>query len=413
MRTDTPENVIEILADDFGANYFEVNDTSFIPESSEYYQPKDGVLILDSSGIIQEISEAACDMMGFDKEELLGISIEYFFIEAFFFIKGILDKSKASSIIFEKTLFNFDRHIIYAEITIYALGHDKIFVVIKDNSACKKSSEEHQKIFEELKFNRDLLEEQSAELVRLSEQLSESEERLKESIIEKDKFFSIMAHDIKSPFSGLLGLSSILCEEFDSLGKEKIKEYLVHMDNLIKNQYRLVENLLDWSRLQSGKMRCDPVKISILDSLNYVLELISQNAKNKSIRLFNNAESSLCIKADDRMLNSVLENLLTNAIKFTPTGGKISIDTFQKNNYLVLMIKDSGVGIESSILQNIFRIDVTHSTFGTENEKGTGLGLIICKEMIEKMDGSIVINSKPGKGTEAIIKLPIWKTSEI
>jgi PAS domain-containing protein len=145
MNEDLPVNNNERLTDYLAKNYFEQFDANLTPKNFQGYQTKDGVLIVEPSGVIQEANETACSLMGFEKEELVGVSIEYFFIEAFFFIKGDWDKSKANSIHFEKTLFNFDRGIVYAEIKVYGLRSDKIFVIINDKSAiCKEMIEKQE-----------------------------------------------------------------------------------------------------------------------------------------------------------------------------------------------------------------------------------------------------------------------------
>ncbi len=369
------------------------------------HQAKDGILILDPKGTILDVNTTACELMGFNRNDLLGVSITHFFIETIFFISSDWDKSKANSFSFEKALYNSNRQTIDTEINVYLLDNEKIFIIIKDNSELKKVNEQNQKIFEELKFNRDLLEEQSAELVKVSEQLSESEDQLKELIKEKDKFISIIAHDIKSPFTGLIGLSTILKEGFETFDKERLGKYLIQIDELIKNQYKLIENLLDWSRLQSGKLKCNITKVNLLHSVNYVCGLINQNAANKSISLNNNITNDLYVKADELMLNSILENVLVNAIKFTEPGGSVAINSFKENSMISIEVQDSGIGIDPFVLENILRIDISHSTPGTNMERGTGLGLIICKEMVDRQNGTIKIISEPGKGTKVIIKL--------
>lgn len=398
-----------IISEQFDRNFestdLEGNNISEGSRNFIGHQAKDGILILDPTGIVLDVNATACELMGFSKNDLLGASIEHFFVETLFFISSDWDKTRANSFCFEKALYNSNRQTIDTEINVYFLDNEKIFIIIKDNSELKKVNEQNQKIFEELKFNRDLLEEQSAELVKVSEQLSESETQLKELIKEKDKFYSIIAHDIKSPFTGLIGLSTIMREGFETLDKEKLKKYQIQIDDLIKNQYKLIENLLDWSRLQSGKLKCNITGVNLLHSVNYVCGLIYQNAENKSVALLNHVTQELYVRADERMLNSILENILSNAIKFTRRGGCVTINSFKENSMIAIEVQDSGIGIDPVALENIFRIDISHSTPGTDLERGTGLGLIICKEMVDKQNGTIKILSEPGKGTKVSIML--------
>ena len=222
----------------------------------------------------------------------------------------------------------------------------------------------------------------------------------------KDKLFSIIAHDLRSPFSSLLGLSYIMVNEFKSLTPEELKDYNNDIYNSLKKQYALLENLLNWSRLETGQMDFDPEKINLFDKTENVISLLSGNAKLKDIVLFNGTYKDIIVSADSNMLHSVLQNLISNSIKFTNKGGLIKIYSEDAgDNFIQITISDNGVGMTSDQAKNLFGLTAA-STFGTNNEKGTGLGLMICKDMVERHGGTIYTNSELSKGTRISFTLP-------
>jgi PAS domain S-box-containing protein len=225
-------------------------------------------------------------------------------------------------------------------------------------------------------------------------------QKLKELNERKDKLFSIIAHDLRSPFAPLLGLSEFLVNEFDSLRTEEIKDYNKEIYISLKNEYTLLENLLNWSRLETKQIEFEPERINLYDKTEDVINLLLGNAKLKDIALFNGIERDIFISADPNMLNSVLQNLISNSIKFTNNGGLIKIYS-QKDisNFIKITVSDNGVGMTSDQTKDLFSLSAK-STIGTKNEKGTGLGLMICKEMIERHGGTISLKSEAGKGTD-------------
>ena len=239
----------------------------------------------------------------------------------------------------------------------------------------------------------------------------EYSEELKESNATKDKFFSIIAHDLKSPFHGLLGLSRMIFEEYDSMDDNEVKSSLEILKDSTENTYKLIENLLDWSRLQTGRMKFQPAIQNMFMTLEDTRMLLNQNARMKDIAIRNKVAHTSSIWGDSNMLKSLLQNIMTNAIKFTPNGGVIEFtekDLGEMNQYT---ISDTGVGIDPEDIDKLFRLDVSFSTRGTLNEKGTGLGLALCKEIINIHGGEIKIESEKGKGTKIIFTLnknKIW-----
>lgn len=232
-------------------------------------------------------------------------------------------------------------------------------------------------------------------------------EQLKETNATKDKFFSIIAHDLKSPFVGLLGYSEILKNEIDSLPKEKIVEFSDNLNKNIKNTFNLLENLLNWALFQTGKMKFNPESFDLFLEINSILELFDANTMSKNISILNDVKINTYVEADKNMIRTVLYNLISNAIKFTNPKGFVKIKSEEINSHLEISVSDNGVGIPKENQKMLFKLDSNISTRGTYNEKGTGLGLLLCKEMIDKHKGKIEVESEEGKGTTFRICLPL------
>ena len=237
------------------------------------------------------------------------------------------------------------------------------------------------------------------------EKIVEYSEELKEINASKDKFFSIIAHDLKSPFHGLLGLTRMIAEEYNTMSKDEIKNYLKVIKESTESTYKLIENLLEWSRLESGKIKYNPALQNMFMIVEDTRILLNQNARLKNINLKNKVSHQSFIWGDDAMLQSLVQNLISNAIKFTPNGGSIEVLEKQQDDFIEYTISDSGVGIKEKDLDKLFRIDVSFSTKGTQQEKGTGLGLILCKEIVNIHGGNIKVTSKIGAGTKIIFTL--------
>lgn len=223
----------------------------------------------------------------------------------------------------------------------------------------------------------------------------------------KDKFFSIIAHDLKNPFASLIGASDLLVNNSDELTAEQVKTFAGIINQSSRQAYRLLENLLDWSRTQTGSISWKPKEIDLWDLVNEVVNLLTNSAENKEIDLEAKVEEDLMIVADFNMINTVVRNLVTNAIKFTPRGGKVDILSRKTDKMVEIWVRDSGVGISQVNQRKLFRIDEPHVQNGTENETGTGLGLVLCKEFVEKHHGKIWVESELGKGSTFKFSLPL------
>ena len=238
-------------------------------------------------------------------------------------------------------------------------------------------------------------------------QLQKYSDELEELNATKDKFFSIIAHDLKSPFNGIVGFSEILKNEVGHLDIETIKEYARLIYTTSKNTYQLLENLLDWARIQQSRMTFQPSMVALHKIVNDEIELMVQKATSKMISVINRIPENLIISADEYMMKTVLRNLISNAIKFTSSNGTVEIKSEIRQDELEISVKDSGVGIRKEIIEKIFKIDCNYTSRGTDNETGTGLGLILCKEFVEKHGGRIWVESEEGKGSEFKLTIPL------
>ncbi len=224
----------------------------------------------------------------------------------------------------------------------------------------------------------------------------------------KDKLFSIIAHDLKSPFISLLGFSEYLINDLDSLTEVEVKEFATNINSSAKSIFNLLENLLQWSRLQSGKIQVMPKSFNLNDMLEEILYLFTHIAREKKIKLRNKLHSSkFRVSADNYMVDGILRNLISNALKFSRENSEIIIYSEVQDNMAAISVIDSGVGIPKDMMETLFLDNSYVSTPGTKNEKGTGLGLVITREFVELNGGKISVNSMEGKGTTFTFTLPL------
>ncbi len=237
-------------------------------------------------------------------------------------------------------------------------------------------------------------------------ELLDAVNKIKELGDAKDKLISIVSHDLRAPFTSLLGFSEILLNEND-LPEAERREYLEYINDASQTQLQLVNYLLDWSRLQSGKMKIEPRRLDIKSVINNCVSVLTGAAIRKDIEIIVNSEDGLYVNADDRLINQAVTNLLSNAIKFSHPGKKIIVKANRfKEKMIEVIIKDEGVGIEEKHQHKIFKIEEKFSQSGTTGEKGTGLGLALVKEIIEKHNGTIWFYSKKNEGSEFHFTLP-------
>lgn len=231
-------------------------------------------------------------------------------------------------------------------------------------------------------------------------------QQLKEHIATKDRFFSIIAHDLKSPFNAVLGVGQMLREDLHNQEFDNAAEEFDLIYEAAEQGFKLLENLLDWARVQTNAIRFSPSEFDLQELIRESMSLFGQPAKNKNIALFSDSSQPLTIMADRNMIFLVLRNLVSNAIKFTHPGGEVRVSAVCEARTLTISVADNGVGMSDDQIKKLFDITHNSSTFGTQNERGTGLGLILSLEFINMHNGSIEISSKPQQGSTFCIHLP-------
>lgn len=251
-----------------------------------------------------------------------------------------------------------------------------------------------------------LLQEKIEEVDKSNKLLKESEDNLKILNATKDKFFSIIAHDLRNPFNALHGLTQHLLNNYDDFDSEEIKESIEIIYNSADDLLELLENLLHWSRTQRGKMQFTPAEVNISEIINKIFNLLKMNAEKKDINLINEIDANKTITGDKDMLTAILRNLISNAIKFSYNNSFIRVSSKDFKDYIEFSVMDNGVGISPENINKLFRIDVHYSTTGTSDEQGSGLGLILCREFVEKHNGKIWVESEVNKGSTFKFTVP-------
>ncbi len=278
-------------------------------------------------------------------------------------------------------------------------------IVIQDYKNDKAFSEDEREL---LIF----ITEQIAQVIerkRNSDAIKQYAEELKQLNNTKDKFFSIIAHDLRSPFNSLLGLSELLTNPEEELTEQEKNDFIREIHILIKNEYELLKNLLEWASMQLGKAEFIPININLFEIVEKKIALLSVHARKKSINLINAVPEEFKVLADPNMLGSIIQNFINNAIKFTNQNGEIRISSAHQNESAIITIEDNGIGISKDRVEKIFNLESAKSSKGTAGESGTGLGLILCKEMIEKHGGKLQIISEVNVGTKVIFNLPLQR----
>ncbi|MBI9072372.1 MAG: PAS domain-containing sensor histidine kinase [Melioribacteraceae bacterium] len=237
-------------------------------------------------------------------------------------------------------------------------------------------------------------------------QLKSYMKELEKMNMNKDKFFSIIAHDLKGPFNSLLGFTRLLRGEYEKLSEYEIKVALKSINKSAENIYQLLENLLQIARTQLKGIIVKPKYFNISENVNDIVHLLNEYAVEKNIKIINNIKDEYNVCSEKFMFETVIRNILHNAIKFTNRNGDVKLSAEKHNDYTDIIIKDSGIGMSTDDIENIFDMELENSRLGTMNEQGTGLGLSLCKEFIDKNNGSIKVESIEGEGSIFRIRLP-------
>jgi signal transduction histidine kinase/ligand-binding sensor domain-containing protein len=252
----------------------------------------------------------------------------------------------------------------------------------------------------------EIVKERTNEILRQKEEIEAQADELLIANNTKDKFFSIVAHDLIGPFNALLGISKILYKNYDKYDSKKIRKLINILNQSAQNTFNFVVNLLQWARTQSDTIIFHPENLLINTIINENFSILGQQAKNKQISLNYENDNEIIVFADKNMVNTILRNLISNAVKYTEKGS-VNVITERKKDFCQVTVQDTGIGLKREEINNLFKIDQNISTKGTAGEAGTGLGLILCKEFIEKLGGKIWVESEFGKGSKFIFTLPI------
>jgi signal transduction histidine kinase len=247
------------------------------------------------------------------------------------------------------------------------------------------------------------MEEVNSCLEKLIEQRTK---RLREVVATNTKFLSIIAHDLRSPFNSILNTLGLIKASFNNFNKKEIENYIDIALNSANNTLNLLDKLLAWTISQNNGKSFIPIRINLQELLKDEIDNLNASANQKQIMLNQSIPPNLNIAADIQMVRTVLRNLISNAIKYTSTGGEINVSASELKQYVEIVVKDNGIGISFEDQRNLFKIDAFHSTEGTNNEKGAGLGLLLCKEFVEMHGGDIRVESIQGKGSKFIFTMP-------
>jgi PAS domain S-box-containing protein len=345
---------------------------------------KDVYYETNSEGIITEISPSIQKLSGFTQAELIGQHSGLHYIcptERKKYVDEVMSKGFVTD--YELAMKDKNGNPLYVSVSSHVKLNEKgefegIEGSMRDISERKANEEEIKRI--------------NKELVELN--------------ATKDKFFSIIAHDLKSPFQGILGYTDILLNEFKTLDDDEKIEFVHSVYNLTQGAYKLLENLLHWARLQTGNIIFNTDFFNLSEALKPQIYLMQESAKKKNIIVKSSIDRKIFVIADLDMLQTIVRNLISNSIKFTNPGGEISVTAEDLNDNIKICVEDTGVGMSKENIQKLFRIEKSFSTKGTEKEEGTGLGLLLCKEMVDMHKGEIWAESEPGKGTKMFITIP-------
>jgi PAS domain S-box-containing protein len=349
-----------------------------------FEQTSVGTALINSvTGKFVRINQKFCDFAGYNEEEMLHKSLNDItysedqnktnFSDKQFFEKNSEEYSSV------KRYVHKNGNIIWGNLTISPL----------------LKSEENKEMFYNIAIMEDITERKNSELI-----IKEQNKQLKELNFSRDKLFSIIAHDLRSPFHGFLAMTQLLSDSLDEFSIEETKVIAQQMNNSAQNFYKLLHELLEWAQVQNINLNYTPDNFLLIEILDESIATIRERASQKEIDIINQIPGNLMVYADRKMISTVFRNLLSNAIKFTKSGGEVSISSkFLKNDLIEVSISDNGIGISLDDQKKIFKLDGSLRTEGTDGEQSTGLGLLLCMEFIEKNGGSIRVESEEGKGS--------------
>jgi PAS domain S-box-containing protein len=344
----------------------------------------DSVFITDgNSAKIMDVNKSGCHLLGYNKEEILGQYL-FNFIEDDLIAeipKSPSEIKMFGSVLSNKKIRAKSGKVIPVDMTLNTFTDETgnyVMTTLRDVS----------------------------ERVSYENKIIEINEELSKSNASKDKFFSIIAHDLKNPISAIISISEIVTNKNEEVPEEELNEFTGMIKNLSEHTYELLENLLSWSRIQTNKIEVSKRNYNLSEQINKIIKVLSPAASLKNISIENNVDAEEIIFADPEMINTVIRNFVSNSIKFSLNNSVISISSKTDDKNWNIFVTDKGIGMEESYIKDLFKIDVHTSRYGTNKEKGTGLGLVLCNEFVKLHNGSIKVISELNKGTEFTIQLP-------
>ncbi len=372
------------------------------------------VVITDLDGTIEFTNPKFSEITGYTAEEVLGANPRILNSRTQpkeYYTK--LWKTIKSGKIWKGEFHNKTKtgKLFWEQVTISPVKDNKgeiiKFIGIKENITEKKGTEEKlEKYREQQQIAHEALEKNSINLAKLYSRLKKTEKELLELNANKDKFFSIVAHDLRSPFMALMGISQMMSENIDEMEKDELKEMTNVVYNSTHNLFKLLENLLKWSHLQMGSYKVFKNSIKLKEVSISVVASLQLSASKKEIIIIDKTYDTT-FYADENCVKTILRNLVSNSIKFTKRGGSIILNSKIIDDFVEVSVEDNGVGMKEETLNNLFSITEKKSETGTEEETGTGLGLMLCKELVEKNGGKLKVESELGKGSKFSFTLPV------
>ena len=350
----------------------------------------DAIVVTDTHDIVTLVNRRAVEMFWFDKAaDMMGKNnLEFFPKEEHNRLKKTLEEITKEGIIrdVEFKMLRKDGSMFHAETST---------ALIKDIKGNPKGT---------ISVIKDITERR-----KIENKLKKYVEEQKEINATKDKLYSIIAHDLRSPFQALIGYSELLRCNISKLKPKKILDYAGNIYQTSYETYDLLDNLLHWTAIQSGRIKTSPEVIYVNDIFDSIVRINKKNVIQKKIMLSSTLRKDVFIYADRNMIMTILQNLVSNAIKFTKRRGKVMLEAKEKDDKVFISVSDTGIGITKENIAKLFKINSAFTTQGTDKEKGSGLGLIICKEFSDSINGIISVQSKPGKGSKFILTLPVNK----
>jgi len=342
---------------------------------------RDSIILENGKGEILDANEAACKLFGYSRDELIGkLSIELTADSTPF--KKLTSKRKITTAKPSEIIAKIaDGRTIPIEISAasFNLGNQKLYISTARDISDRKVAEEKIKLYTN---------------------------ELKEINTQKDRLFSILAHDLKSPMTALIGYADLLDNEFGLLSSEEIKDYISSISQVSQNLNNLLQTILEWSILQKDKISFEPKRLNLKTEVEQIIKLFRVSSSEKKIDIINKLDPKLFVNADPNVFHTILRNLISNAIKFSNEGGKVNIAARIKNDLIEISVEDNGIGMTQQTLKNLFTNGIQTPVRGTKNETGSGLGLLICSELIAKSDCKIIVKSKKNKGSKFIVSIP-------